>query len=371
MLCLICSTALQACHSDEPSPQPSVAARTVLVYMAANNNLTGFDMADISEMTTAARSHSFGNSRLLVYHSPRNSEPTLMEVLPEGLDTLRIFEAGSAVSAGRMTEVINDVQQFAPANKYGMVLWSHGSGWLQDGIAESISGQQRSFGNEGGRTMNISTLAAVLEQAPVRFDYLYFDCCFMGSVETVYELRRCTDYIIGSATELPTTGMPYDVNVPLLLDGSRNALIQAATSTFNYYDALSGSSRTCTMSVVDTSVLDKLAEATAAIYSTAASVLPQGYRPQEFTDYTIRCYYYDFKDYVHALTDDSSLISNFDTTFDKCVLYSAETPFLWNNVSLDRHNGLSTYILGTQGDETTKNYSTLSWYTDVAGLLPR
>ena len=58
---LICLLALcfAACGSDEPSPSPvppdppeptSQSERTVLVYMAAHNNLSGFSSLDIDEM---------------------------------------------------------------------------------------------------------------------------------------------------------------------------------------------------------------------------------------------------------------------------------------------------------------------------------
>ena len=46
-----------------------------------------------------------------------------------------------------------------------------------------------------GVKMNISTLADILSKGP-RFDYIYFDCCYMSSIETAYELRTVTDIIV-------------------------------------------------------------------------------------------------------------------------------------------------------------------------------
>lgn len=47
-LILIATSLLQACSSDEPTPDP-VPSRTVIVYMAANNNL-GSQRYDLPQM---------------------------------------------------------------------------------------------------------------------------------------------------------------------------------------------------------------------------------------------------------------------------------------------------------------------------------
>ena len=46
------------------------------------------------------------------------------------------------------------------------------------------------------------------------FDFIMFDACFMMSVEVAYEVRNYTDYYIGSPTENPGPGAPYDKVVP-------------------------------------------------------------------------------------------------------------------------------------------------------------
>ena len=377
---------LCGCGSDEPEPTPPIPAdggRTVLVYMAANNSLGSrdYDALDIEEMIAGAGALADGD-RLLVFRSPREGAQTLSEITPEGATILMTFDDRHlAVEASRMREVLNATRTLAPARSYGLVLWSHGNGWINDGITGNGDLPQRSFGEEKGMTMNVGTLASIIEDFG-GVDFIYFDCCYMASVESCYALRKATGRIVASATELPLRGMPYDVNVAHLFARPEADLEAAAAATFGYYDALSGSSRTCTMSVTETDGLDALAAATADIYRQAATALPEGYEPQRFMDVsTERCYYFDFYDYVHALCFTGAGIERFGgaasrfeafaRAFDATVTYSAATPMIWNSVGLGRHHGLSTYILLRPGASATYSYSSLEWYADVANNIDK
>ncbi len=271
-----------------------------------------------------------------------------------------------------MSAVLSDMARLAPADDYGMVLWSHGTGWIHDGM-ESTPLHQRSFGLEHGYTMNTSTLAEVISAAKVDFSFLYFDCCHMMSIETLYELRNAVPLIAGSATELPSPGMPYDLNVRYFFAKPSVDLIGAAESTFNYYDAMFGQDRTCTMSVVETAGIARLAQISRTIFEACGGGIPEGYSPQRFMYTSVAsCHYFDFLDYMHALCEAAGrqdLAGTFDSSFSDVVTYSAATPKLWNALDLDRHNGISTYILSNAESSLTGNYNQLSWFDDVASAV--
>jgi len=221
--------------------------------------------------------------------------------------------------------------------------------------------------------MNTSTLAAVIEEAPIDFSFLYFDCCYMMSIESLYELRNVVPLIAGSATELPSPGMRYDLNVPCFFASPEADIPGAATNTFNNYDALYGQDRTCTMSVVRTAGIARLAEASKAVFEACGGGIPEGYSPQRFSYVSVAsCKYFDFKDYMYALCDKAGredLRTAFDEAFNAVVLYSVATPKLWDAVALDRHNGISTYILKDASSISTGNYNQLAWYADVASAI--
>lgn len=352
---------------DEPAVPDS---RAVLVYMVSDNNLgsSRYDLADINEMRQAVDAgHLADGQRLFVYNDAWQRPPVLFEVKRGRLDTLATYsEYTVSVSPMQMASVINRFKELSAAPSRGIILWSHGTGWLQDGLDDI---QQRSFGYQGGRTMNISGLADALSGTD--WDWVYFDCCYMMSVETLYQLRHVAPVFVGSATELPTNGMPYQDNIRHFFARPEADLEAAAASTFAYYDAMAGSRRTCTMSVVHSDALDELAAATRAVYELNVPGIPADYDPQRFSNIGVYpCYYYDFADYVRFLArNNPDLLARFNSAFEAAVSYAAATPMLWDRVPLDRHHGLSTYILPDDGDATVKNYYTLDWYGDVASAF--
>ena len=364
---------MAACNnSDEPTPVKRTP-RTVLVYMASNNSLSGFDSYDLHEMQAAAQAGYLGDSRLLIYHHPRTGSPMLKEVTTDGgIKTLRVYGRDTlSVDSKRMLEVIDDTKRMAPADNYGLILWSHGQGWLQNGIEDDLASKggevsTMSFGSDGSHKMNVTTLAATLEGQG--FDYVYFDCCFMMGIEVVYQMRNVAQTIVGSVMELPADGMPYDLNLRYLMPETPD-FIAAARTTFDLYDSYTGSARTCAMSVVDTSELDNLAAATREVFQTSTP-LPDDFTPQEFMMRNLyvggQCYIYDFEQYVEAKSPDSEVYKRWRQSLAKAVPYAQTTPKIWNNIDVKHYCGLSTFILKAEQDADFYNYKELDWYRDVA-----
>lgn len=381
MVAAIFSAAMMhGCHHDEPptpvEPEEQKASRTVLVYMVATNNLgTGrFDESDLREMATAAEAGDFGNGRVVAYHAS-SAGVVLKEITAEGTDTLKVYEPGQvSVTIDRMREVIADTKELAPANDYGLVLWSHASGWLQDGIEEE-SRPMRSYGVDGsvnGKKMNITSLAEATKEAG--FSFIYFDCCYMGAVEVMYEMRDCAKYMVASPAEIPANGMPYDLNLKHLLNTDipvEEALLKAATSTFNSYnDVFEKGDCPNTMAVIRTEGLDELAKATRAIYEKADA--PRDYEMTyqryslTYPEYSI---YIDYGQYVQSICNDQELQSRWMDAMKNTVRYAAASPWIWNVYPVEHYSGLSTFVLDRESYTSFKNYDTLSWYKDVASVL--
>lgn len=364
-------TAIVTTSCDDDAQESATAPRTVLVYMVANNSLGGYgyDAADIAEMEAAASKGALGKSRLLIYLAPAGAPPRLFEISEKGSCVLREYpDATLSVTSERMNEVISDMMVIAPAERYGLILWSHASGWIQDGIEAPHGASALSFGTDRGNTMNITTLAETIENKG--FDYVYFDCCHMASVEVAYQLRHATSLIAGSVAELPAEGMPYDITLPYLMMPEAD-LASACKATFNFYDAKSdgnGGDRTCTISLISTEPLDALAEATAAIMRSTTG-LSDGFRPQQFMKNN--CYLFDFGQYIEALAESVSdeLADEWRRQMDRTIIYKAATPRIFNILTISCHSGLSTNILTSTNDADRGNYRQLDWYTDVVSSL--
>lgn len=378
---LIMASVMASCSHDDVRPVPPPPAevgRTVLVYMLGAENGLGasapydYDMKDIAEMCEAAVQGDIVDGRLIVFHSASNGNQVLKEITADGLvDTLKIYSNALVPQSGeRMAEVMADMKTLSPARDYGLVLWGHGSGWLEDGIDDDYTPDAvaYSYGHEhhDRYKMNMSTLARVLDGRG--FSFVYFDCCYMASVEAMYQLRDVTPLIVASSAEVLALGMPYNLNVRCFFESTPDVLA-AASNTFDFYNSQADlRNRTCTMSVISTAGIERLALATAAVYRTAAAGMPTGFRPQPFT-LSSPYYYYDFASYIHALTDDSGLLDEFDDALADVVIYAAATDKLWNTLSIREHSGLTTFIIQQASDISRKGYNTLEWFADVASEL--
>lgn len=79
----------------------------------------------------------------------------------------------------------------------------------------------RSFGDTG-RSIDITNFAAAVKAQNYRPDYLLFDACFMANIETLYDLRECTDYVIAAPCEIMAQGFPYERAMPwFFTDGGK------------------------------------------------------------------------------------------------------------------------------------------------------
>lgn len=373
---------ISSCHrnSDKPDPVAEQARRTVLVYMVAANSL-GQGQADTLDMIEMKKAATSGlllpDARWLVFRSTYKRNE-LLELLPDGeFKTLKSYSSDPAVTTARMEEVISDTKKFAPAADYGLVLWSHATGWIEDGCEDAYdtavgSLAPMSFGLQGAMKMNITSLRSVLRDSG--FDFIYCDCCLMGSIEVAYELRDCARFIVSSPSETPFDGMPYDVNLPLLLDGSRDALVQAARNTFNLYNNKPMPfDRTASMTVIDTDALDRLAAATLEIYKATPLAHPlndKGYVTNYYgNDYVTQGFYLDFGEYVDALAgtmaDSRDAVTEFHNALDAAVIYHDATEKLWDKWPIYNCSGLSTRVFDSVEDFNAKGYDRLEWAQKV------
>lgn len=379
---LLSLLALVSCQKDEPAPSPSSCKRTVLVYIAADNNLSSFALQDLAEMEEGMAQVPDGTLHLLVYIDT-GSSPRLVELKKQNgqvvEDVVRTYDDRNSVGVDETREVFADV--FANpsflAESYGLIYWSHADGWLPYGQASTRwVGQDKT---DGDHRMNISQLVTLLEEVP-HLDFLMFDACFMSSVEVAYELRSFTDYYIGSPTENPGPGAPYERLVPLM--AADQAAVEMSEAYFAAYEEIynggigisnnnwTGGTSIC---VMRTDALEPLAALTAQLLPD--EVVNIAALKAAVFDYDHdgwgRDYvgYFDLKQLMEQLLDDASY-ATWTQAFDAAIAYWSTTPKNYSQFvgmfSMEGANGITHYIPGssTQRDAA---YRSMKWYQD-AGL---
>lgn len=395
-LAMLLSTSVTSCSVEvdnrEDKPDVDIANRTILVYMAAANTLTGADNADLREMQTIGRTGTLQGNRLIVYHHNTAGNHILKEVnLKDGnIDTLKIYDNSlSSVSATRMNQVIADTKEFAPAKDYGMVLWSHGNGWLEavntpDGRStDEMPVNPLAFGQDdytqrgSNLCMNIDVLASTLQNKD--FSFFYFDACYMACVEVLYEMRKVGGYVIASTTETIVPGMPYDIGLPYLFAKGKADLNGAIAAIFKYVDTAYGNSenRTGSYAVLNLDKVEQLAVATKEFLKFKPTT-PLGFKPQKYM-YQTTCYHYDFQDIIENLKIDGD--TQTQAEFEACrrnvidaigqVVESKYcTPSIWPGtsyqVALEHFCGMSSYYMTSASQASTRGYNKTAWWNDVA-----
>lgn len=392
-----CSATFDEKKEPDPDPVEKPASRSILVYMIASNSLNGFDDNDIKEMQKVAKEKGFGDGRLVIYHQKyeRSGLPVLKEIKSGSgtIDTLVKYDNQiSSLSTDRMSKVISDFKEHAPADDYGIILWSHADGWIvRNSSSSESSGKSNggistlAFGQESisntSRYMDITDLASVLKGK--NFSFVYFDCCYMAGIEVLYEMKDVAPYMVASTIEVIAEGMPYHLTLPYFFSAGDADLIGAVNANYDYVNAKNDENRTGAFAVFDMSKINKLADATRSFYSYHPSAASD-FSPQRFM-YESTCYYFDFQHIIENLnlpegTSETTLAS-FETArkdvlaaLEDAVIYKISTDYIWpgyrgQEVKLDHFCGLSSYYLTDKSKSSTRGYNLTSWWNDVAKYL--
>ncbi len=367
---------LPSCKKNEPENEK--VKRTLLIYAVASNNLASYLEEDKNEMLQAAQNvNGLGKDvRVLLYGVPSQSavEATLSE-LRKGADgqwsfiELKNYDRNTfSTDPERMSQVYSDVRSLSPSEKYGLILWSHGTGWIPNFTQHEVpstSGLQKSYGMDKYQGVtdycDIDELARAIPDR--MFDYIWFDLCYMMGVEVVYQLRNKCDYIAGYPTEDWSTGMNYDSTLPMLAAPNPD-LVGAAKSFFNYYN---NQNLAVTVTVLATDGLEEVASVASEIYA-------YGKRPTSTTglqNYSrLKNGLYDFgqftKSYLYSSDVQSVYLATlFDEALEKMTLYAgcSKKDFNGANNAFDpeQYSGLSCHFPGSASLRAEEYYRTLDW----------
>jgi hypothetical protein len=194
----------------------AVAAWTLMVYVAGDNDLESYALADINEMefvgsTTdvnvvaqidraAQHDSSDGNwtgaRRLFI-----NRDTDLTELASEVVEELGETNTGDPVTlADFATWAITTY----PAQHYALVIWDHGGSWLGVAADESADWDE----------INLPELDQALQQITsstgiAQLDLIGFDACLMGTFEVYRTIAPYGKYGVGSPELIPGNGWDY------------------------------------------------------------------------------------------------------------------------------------------------------------------
>ncbi len=278
---LIILATCTACHEhDEIKPsydQP--LRRLVIVYMAAENSLTGYARADLAEMREATG--NIPEDCALAVYVDNSSSEQLPEILlldkQHGQRTLYTYPTDPiSTDSASMQDILGKIIADVPAREHALVLWSHATGWMPDADQRhktfGIDNGHNNYSNNG-QQMSLTTLSNVLRNTGVHWQYIFYDACFMQCAEVAYQMRDIADWSIGSPAEIPAAGAPYDSIMPHLFqpeDFARD-IPKAYHEWYNKYGR-----NGVVLSGIQSNRLEALAQTTAEALDTLAYAITSG-----------------------------------------------------------------------------------------------
>ena len=349
--------------SEEAFDTDSVNKQTILVFYPwtgdkSRTGLLGDLQNNIDSICDGIIDRKgLNNSRVLVFLSDKYNHSTLYDLqynaTTKSVDRvpLKEYEGASYASAEGIADILNEVKTKASALNYALIVGAHGCGWTYasdwskypDYARPSVtrprdnnfSGIQfgpdpnapltRFFGSVSlaENAMEISTLAEGIRESGLKMQYILFDACYMSNIETAYELKDVTNYMIASGSEIMAAGLPYRSMWSYLNSSTPNYSGIVSTSV-NFYKNNS-SAPFCNLAAIDCRQVEKLAGVMKDINAEnqlLASVSLDsiqhldGFRPNLF---------YDLETYVDSLHPSGYLLDQFKSQLKLTIKASDHT----------------------------------------------
>lgn len=200
---------------DPTQQSQTVAEWTVLVHIAADNNLELAGLSDLNEMEAVGSSPQVN----IVAQIDRSADYVTLDGDwtetrryyvqqdddPEAITSPVVFSPGEldSGSADTIADFATWGIQTYPAKKYMLVLWDHGGGWTSHSSDEDS-------GSEVTLPDTVAALERIVAETGIgQFEVVGFDMCLMGQLEVFQAVAPFARFGIGSQENEPGAGWFY------------------------------------------------------------------------------------------------------------------------------------------------------------------
>ena len=354
---------------------------------------------------------------MLIYVDRRYQEAMLLRINNTlnggiyGLDTIAVYGEESSADPHVLSRMITTLVNDYPADSYGLIFFSHASGWLPAGTLNHprsseinqpffeqlnpVESELRSLvidNGEGTRNeMNYDDFAAAIPDH--QFDFIIFEACLMADVLTMYELRNKAEYVLVSSAEIVAPGFThiYRNNIMQLYDTKNTVPSIVSDFAQAFHDHVlqfpdNNVYCSSTLGLIKMSEMQNLATAVKAALNGVKfdEALLSIDNIQRFDRLQLissgqKSYRYFDLDHVIENLASSSQYASFRTQMDKTVVWKENTnrfllgdspngnPYYaeYDGFFIERHCGLTTYIPQLIYPVINAAYEESSWYKTI------
>ena len=349
--------------TEEAFDVDKVNKQTILVFLPWTGGNSSIGLTEVlsnnidSICAGITDKKGLNNTRVLVFFSNNANNSTLFDLTYNDVTKevsrtpIKTYEGSAYNSANGFADLLNEVRQNAEALNYALIIGGHGCGWscaddwinypnqaksfnTQQTFDTSFSGIQfgadpnnpttRFFGSVDRKenSIDLSTLAKVIKQSGIKMQYILFDVCYMGNVETAYELKDVTNYLIATSSEIMAKGIPYR-SMWSYLNGTTPNYSSLVNGIVNFYK--NSTAPYCNMAAIDCRQLDALANVMKEInqkYTLDTTIPLDSIQPLDgFSPHLS----YDMAVYVDSLRPSGYLKEQFNNQLKKTVKAAAHT----------------------------------------------
>lgn len=320
-------------------------------------------------------------------------------------DTLKTYPATlNSATSECLSTVLNDIDAKFKSESYGLLISSHATGYLPERYLYSedhknINNRPWSLGKlayeeEEYNYPLTKTVCAYFDKSPsnsieieiedfadaipFKLEYLIFDACLMGGIESAWALKDVCDYMIASPCEVLSMGIDYYNLIQRLFGSAYPDYNAICTDYYNLYIVQTDEyNKSASISLYDMSKINAVKEAYSIILrENAESYLAlqersnnkrstvQGYFYRETYP---KQYFYDILDLARVIGAEKDQLNALEIALDNFVKLHKETPSFFGT-PLDRCSGLSVYLPRSDWKNLNESYKKLSWCQSVNAL---
>ncbi len=388
MVLAVISLLAPSCRKDN-TPQDTTPPHTIIFYFVGVSLNSDFQRNQ-NAIEAALNENIQGRSRVITccQNRVKNKIDITEFVFRDGLcqrKPLTTLDLPEQMNEQELASILSKAMALAPATSYGLVIGSHGLGWLPIGADPSTGRTAKGYithselwdfekntttrylGEDSNpeNIFELKTLSNALTRTGVKMDYILFDACFMSNIESVYDLRTNADYIIASPCEILRAGFPYLKVMPLLLkNGGTNHDLDGVCRAY-YEDYLSDPGYSGVVALIDCSQLNDLAKAMKEVNNATKddSKLSGVQTYDGFNNHL----FFDLGDYVDKTCTNEEVKSRFKAQLERTIPSKYTTSKFWAGygnmgyyyVNAKAYSGITTSQPSVMYQS---NYTDTEWY---------
>lgn len=378
--------------SIEVKQRKAKASQTIIIHFIGTALQHYFDI-NLDKILEALNKNIQGDAQVVAITTDTQSKATLHELRFDNTlgkavqEKVKELKLPTPYNAALLESNIRAALEFAPADKYALVIGSHGRAWVPKITSTSFARtlnkkgitpedlwrrkegaeMTRHIGDNESTRYNIEEISAAIAANNVKFDYILFDACFMGNIESAYEFRNCADYIIGSPCEVMGYGFPYARVIPyMLVNGGKSYDLDKICSEYVLYYKTEAVTPSACVALTHTAELEALAQVTKEVNKAGTK--------GDFSLDKVQYYegqdehsFYDLGHMVELSCADAEVAARFKKQLDKTVTSRYHTDSFYsvygsNNTYYHKINYYSGITTSARVEHYADDWRKTAWY---------